>query len=200
MKQRGFTIWFTGLPSSGKSTLATSVAAELARQGYLIEVLDGDEVRQRLTKDLGYSKKDRDENIRRIGYVAKLLSRNNVVAIAAAISPYRDLRDEVRQEIGRFVEVYVKCDVEVCAARDVKGLYRRAFSGEIANFTGVSDPYEPPLTPEIVVETDRETPQESTAKILRTLAGLKYLDHASGSLDGERPTLTARPDERVVRG
>ena len=200
MKQQGFTVWFTGLPSSGKSTLATSLAAELAKQGYLTEVLDGDEVRQRLTKDLGYSKADRDENIRRIGYVAKLLTRNNVVAIAAAISPFRDLRDEVRQEIGRFVEVYVKCDVEVCASRDVKGLYRQAFNGEIANFTGVSDPYEPPLTPEIVVETDRETPTESTAKILEALADLKYLDRESGSVDGKRPKLPARPMGRVVRG
>lgn len=178
MKQQGFTVWFTGLPSSGKSTLATRLADELANQGLLTEVLDGDEVRQRLTKDLGYSKEDRDENIRRIGYVAKLLSRNGVVAIAAAISPYQDIREEVRHEIGRFVEVYVKCDVEVCASRDVKGMYRRAFSGELANFTGVSDPYEPPVSPEIVVETEGETPQESTAKILDALTNLKYLERA----------------------
>jgi adenylyl-sulfate kinase len=141
-----------------------------------VEILDGDEVRRRLTKDLGFSKVDRDENIRRIGYVAKLLSRNRVVAIAAAISPYRDLRDEVRQDIEDFVEVYVKCDVEVCATRDLKGLYKLAYSGEISNFTGVSDPYEPPLHPEVLVETDRETPSESTSIILGVLSALKYVD------------------------
>ena len=176
MQQQGFTVWFTGLPSSGKSTLASMLAAELRPDGQGVEILDGDEVRKRLTKGLGFSKADRDENIRRIGYVAKLLSRNGVVTIAAAISPYRELRDEVRREIDRFVEVYVKCDVEVCATRDVKGLYKLAFKGEIQNFTGVSDPYEPPLTPEVVVETDRETPAECSAKILDALVRLKYIN------------------------
>ncbi|MCH8316261.1 MAG: adenylyl-sulfate kinase, partial [Planctomycetes bacterium] len=170
------TIWFTGLPCSGKSTLAKMLAEVLTSEGRRVETLDGDEVRQRLTKDLGYSKMDRDENIRRIGYVAKLLSRNGVVVVGATISPYREIRDEVRQEIGRFVEIYVKCDLEVCEARDVKGMYKKARMGEIANFTGVSDPYEPPLTPEITVETDKETAEESLRNILEALANLNYVD------------------------
>ena len=177
MRKNGFTLWFTGLPSAGKSTLAGMLAEKLRCEGYRVEVLDGDEVRQQLTKDLGYSKRDRDENIRRISYVAKLLSRNGVVAIVAAISPYRDLRDEARQDIGRFVEVYVKCGLEVCAARDVKGMYKKAFKGEIQNFTGVSDPYEPPLNPEVVVDTERESPSESTAKVLAALSALEHSDH-----------------------
>lgn len=189
MKEKGFAVWFTGLPSSGKSTLAKSVAEELRAHGHQVEILDGDEVRQRLTKDLGFSKADRDENIRRIGYVAKLLSRNGVVAIAAAISPYRELRDEVRQDIGDFVEVYVECNIQVCATRDAKGLYKQAFSGEISNFTGVSDPYEPPLRPEVVVKTDRETPSESTARILGALAALSYFD------GGVTPVQEAQPGD-----
>lgn len=172
---KGLTVWFTGLPSAGKSALARLLEGELRRRGFRVEVLDGDEVRQRLTRGLGFSKEDRDENIRRIAYVAKLLYRNGVVAITAAISPYRAVRDEARREIGRFVEVYVKCPLEVCIARDVKGLYRRALAGEIPNFTGISDPYEEPLHPELVIETDQEGPEVSLRRILAKLEELGYL-------------------------
>lgn len=172
--KKGFTVWFTGLPCSGKSTLARLLEKEIKKRGRFVEVMDGDEVRKFLTKDLGFSKKDRDENIRRIYYVCKLLSRNGVVAISAAISPYKEIRDEARGEIKDFVEVYVKCPVETCAERDVKGMYKKAFAGEIKNFTGVSDPYEPPENPEVVVETDRETPEESLEKIIKKLEELGY--------------------------
>lgn len=175
MHCQGVTVWLTGLPSSGKSTLANLLAERLKRLGYPVEVLDGDEVRQRLTRGLGFSKEDRDENIRRISYVAKLLTKSGVVAITAAISPYRAVRDEARKEIGRFVEVYVKCPLEVCIARDLKGLYRRALAGEIPNFTGLSDPYEKPLNPELVVETDQEGPEASVKRILARLEDLDYL-------------------------
>lgn len=175
MLNKGFVVWFTGLPSSGKSTLAGLLAKELPRRDLPVEVLDGDEVRQRLTRGLGFSKEDRDENIRRIAFVAKLLSRNNVCAVTAAISPYRSTRDEARGEIGRFAEVYVKCPLETCIARDVKGLYRRALAGEIQNFTGISDPYEEPLNPEVVVETDRESREASLRRIMARLDELGYL-------------------------
>jgi adenylylsulfate kinase len=172
----GFTVWFTGLPSAGKSTLARLLEKELVAQGWPVEVLDGDEVRQRLSRGLGFSKADRDENIRRIAYVAHLITRCGGVAITCAISPYQALREEARREIGRFVEVYVKCPLEVCIARDVKGLYAKALRGEIQAFTGISDPYEPPLYPEVVVETDQESPAESVAIIVRRLEELGYLD------------------------
>jgi adenylyl-sulfate kinase len=181
----GFTIWFTGLPSAGKSTLARLLERVLTQQGQRVEVLDGDEVRQRLSRGLGFSKADRDENIRRITYVAKLITRCGGVAITCAISPYRELRDEARQEIGRFVEVYVKCPLEVCIGRDVKGLYAKALRGEIPAFTGVSDPYEEPLAPEVTVETDRERPEASVAKILRRLEALGCLEATLGG--GLRP-------------
>jgi adenylyl-sulfate kinase len=174
----GFTVWFTGLPSSGKSTLARMLEGVLMQRGRRVEVLDGDEVRLRLSRGLGFSKEDRDENIRRITYVAKLITRCGGVAITCAISPYRALRDEARQEIGRFVEVYVKCALDVCINRDVKGLYAKALRGEIPVFTGVSDPYEAPLAAEVVVETDRESPEESLAKILQHLEILRYLEGA----------------------
>ena len=167
----------TPLPGTllGKTTLAKGLEAELTQQGHQVEVLDGDEVRERLTKGLGFSKEDRDENIRRISYVARLLVRNGVVTIVSAISPYRDVRDESRREIRSFIEVYVKCPVEECIKRDFKGLYEKALRGEIANFTGVSDPYEPPLSAEVVVETDRESVEISLNKILATMAALGYL-------------------------
>jgi adenylyl-sulfate kinase len=171
----GFTVWFTGLPSSGKSTLARMLERVLLERGQHVEVLDGDEVRLRLSRGLGFSKEDRDENIRRIAYVAHLVTRCGGVAITCAISPYRALRDDARQEIGRFIEVYVKCALEVCIGRDVKGLYAKALRGEIPAFTGVSDPYEAPLAPEVVVETDRESPEESLTKILQRLEVLGYL-------------------------
>ncbi|MGH7932643.1 MAG: adenylyl-sulfate kinase, partial [Candidatus Binataceae bacterium] len=144
----GFTLWFTGLSGAGKSTLANVAAEELRRRGRRVEILDGDEVRTNLSKGLGFSKEDRDTNIRRIGYVCKLLARNGVVAISAAISPYRNVRDEIRAQHSHFFEVFVKCPLETLVERDVKGLYKKALKGEIANFTGVSDPYEEPLTPE----------------------------------------------------
>ncbi len=173
---RGYTLWFTGLPSSGKSTLARMVAMRLSKMGFHTEVLDGDEVRLRLSKGLGFSKEDRDENIRRISYVANIITRCGGVAITCAISPYREIRDEARREIGRFVEIYVKCPIEECIKRDVKGLYKKAIAGEIPNFTGISDPYEEPLEPEITLETDIETTDESIGKILGVLKKLGYIE------------------------
>lgn len=167
--QRGLTIWFTGLSGAGKSTIARLVADALEERGRRVEILDGDEIRQHLSKGLGFSKEDRDTNVRRIAYVAGLLTRNGVITITAAISPYRETRAWARAWIGDFVEVYVNCPVEVCAERDVKGLYRKAYAGEIPHFTGVSDPYEPPENPDIVVETHRETPTESAMKIVHLL-------------------------------
>ena len=175
MSQKGFTLWFTGLSVAGKTTLAHIVEAEMRRRNLKIEILDGDVVRTNLSKGLGFSKEDRDTNIRRIGFVCHLLSRNGVAAISAAISPYREIRDEVRKMIGDFVEVYVHCPLEVCAKRDVKGLYAKAMSGEIPVFTGVSDPYEEPLNPEVLVDSSKETPEESAQKILKKLEELGYL-------------------------
>jgi adenylyl-sulfate kinase len=171
----GFTLWFTGLPCSGKTTVAEIVAPAIRARGLNVEVLDGDVVRQGLSKELGFSKRDRDIHIRRIGFVSKLLSRNGVAVIASFVSPYRVIRDELRQEIGNFVEVYVKCPVEVCIERDVKGMYKKALAGEIENFTGISDPYEEPENPEIVIETDKEPPEESAQKVMSTLEKLGYV-------------------------
>jgi len=182
LKKKGFTIWLTGLPGSGKSTLAGLLRTALARRGVQnIEVLDGDVVRTHLSKGLGYTKEDRDTNIRRIGWVCQLLAKHSVPTIVAAIAPYRDIREEVRRLVqavggkGSFVEVYVQCPVEICEQRDLKGLYRRARLGEIKNFTGVSDPYEPPIAPEIVVDTAKEEPAESAKKILATIEVLGIL-------------------------
>lgn len=173
--QKGCTLWFTGLSGSGKSILASNVAAILKEQGLKVEVLDGDVVRTNLSKGLGFSKEDRDTNIKRIAYVAKLLSRNGVLVITAAISPYREIRDDARESIGNFVEVYVKCPLDVLIQRDAKGLYEKALKGEIPNFTGVSDPYEEPLNPELIVETDRECVEESVGKVLLKLTELGYI-------------------------
>ena len=163
------------MPCSGKSTLARALEQQLRSMEHQVEVLDGDEVRTRLTKGLGFSKADRDENIRRIAYVAKLLTRVGAVAIVAAVSPYREIRDEARAEIGNFIEVSVRCSLEECMRRDVKGMYAKALSGEIPNFTGVSDPYEPPMRPEVTVDTESEDVKESLAKILQTLSRLGYI-------------------------
>jgi adenylylsulfate kinase len=171
----GFTLWFTGLSGAGKSTLANLVAVELRNRGRRVEVLDGDEVRTNLSKGLGFSKEDRDTNIRRIGYVCNLLARNGVIAISAAISPYREVRDEVRRLHKGFFEVFVKCPIETLVERDVKGLYKKALKGEIANFTGVSDPYEDPLNPELVVETHRESREESLQRLIAKLESLNYV-------------------------
>jgi len=173
--EKGFTLWFTGLSGAGKTTISEIVERELRARGSRVEVLDGDVVRENLSKGLGFSKEDRDTNIRRIAFVADLLSRNGVPVITAAISPYREIRDEARVLMGdRFVEIYVKASVDECARRDVKGLYEKAFRGEIKEFTGVSDPYEPPLDPEVVVDTEVESPEESAGKVLA------YLDSRVG--------------------
>ena len=174
---KGFVVWFTGLSGAGKSTIASALQAELERRGRHAELLDGDEVRTHLSRGLGFSKEDRDTNIRRIGYVARLVARSGGVAITAAISPYRDVRDELRAQTPAFVEVYMRCPIETLTERDVKGLYRKALAGEIANFTGVSDPYEEPLNPDVVCDTARETPGESLAKVMRALERLGHLPH-----------------------
>ena len=169
-EQRGFTLWFTGLSGAGKTTISEIVERELRARGSKVEVLDGDVVRENLSKGLGFSKEDRDTNIRRIAFVANLLSRNEVPVITAAISPYRDIRDEARQMMGeRFIEAYVQASVEVCEERDVKGLYAKARSGEIKEFTGVSDPYEPPENPELVLDTENQSAEESAQQILTFL-------------------------------
>jgi adenylylsulfate kinase len=170
-----FTIWFTGLPSSGKSTLARLVEAEVRERGFPVMVLDGDEVRTWLTVGLGFSRQDREENIRRIAHLAMFQNRGGLATITAAISPYQGARDEARRLIGRFVEVYVNCPVEVCEQRDVKGLYKKARRGEIQAFTGVSDPYEPPLAPEVVVRTDHESKEECVARIMERVEEMGYL-------------------------
>jgi len=162
---KGFTIWFTGLSGAGKSTLSEIIEKRLREAGARVEVLDGDVIRTNLSKGLGFSKEDRDINIRRIGFVCDLLSRNGVIAIAAAISPYKEIRDEIREKVTNFIEVYAECPVEVLTERDVKGLYKKALAGEIKHFTGVSDPYEPPPSAEIVVHTDRESVEESAERI-----------------------------------
>jgi adenylylsulfate kinase len=163
----GFCLWFTGLSGSGKTTITNILVKELRMRGSKLEVLDGDIVRQNLSKGLGFSKEDRDTNIRRVAFVAALLSRNGVPVITAAISPYREIRDEARAKMdGRFIEAYVKASVEECERRDVKGLYAKARAGEIKEFTGVSDPYEPPENPEIVIETEDQSPEQSAQQIL----------------------------------
>jgi adenylylsulfate kinase len=172
---KGVTLWFTGLPSSGKSTLARLVERQLRKLGAKVELLDGDVVRTNLSKGLGFSKEDRETNVKRIGFVCHLLSRNGVVAIASAVSPYRETRDYNRRVIGSFVEVYVKTALEECEKRDVKGLYKKARAGELKDFTGVDDPYEEPLNPEVVCETAGETPEQSAEKILNRLENLGYL-------------------------
>jgi len=177
---KGFTLWFTGLSASGKSTLAERVRDILLERGMRVEVLDGDEIRKNLSKGLGFSKEDRDTNIRRIGWVCHLLTRNDVVAIAAAISPYRAIREENRELIGRFVEVYCQCDLDTLKDRDPKGLYEKAINGEIKNFTGVSDPYEAPEKAEVVVDTASEDIDSSVNKIIATLEQLTYIPATDG--------------------
>ncbi len=166
---RGVTIWFTGLSGAGKSTISEGVFAELKARGTRVELLDGDVVRQNLSKGLGFSKEDRDINIRRIGFVADLLTRNGVTVLVAAISPYRGVRDEVRAQIGDFLEIHVTATLDTLVERDVKGLYRKALAGEVANFTGVSDPYEAPTDPELVIHTDNEDVQLSINRVLELL-------------------------------
>jgi adenylyl-sulfate kinase len=169
---QGFTLWFTGLSGAGKSTISRLIEQRLRERGAKVEVLDGDVVRENLSKGLGFSKEDRDENIRRIGFVCELLSRNGVIAMVAAISPYRAVREQIRRRIRNFVEVYVECPLEVVAERDVKGLYKKAIAGEIPQFTGVSDPYEPPLSPEVVVHSASQSPEESANRVWAKLEEL----------------------------
>lgn len=176
MSGSGFVVWFTGLSGAGKSTLATLLAAELAARGAHVEVLDGDELRTHLSKGLTFSREDRDVNVRRIGYVAKLLGRSGAVAITAAISPYRATRDEQRAAIGRFVEVYCKCSIDALSKRDPKGLYKKALAGEIPHFTGVTDPYEEPTSPDVEVDTGQRTVDECLSDILRAIEERGYLD------------------------
>lgn len=180
-RHEGFILWFTGLSGAGKSTLAERLYAEFRERGYRVELLDGDEVRTHLSRGLGFTREDRDTNVRRIGYVARLLARNGVIVITAAISPYREVRDEVRRLVeqdGRaaFVEVYANAPLEAVADRDVKGLYRRAMAGEIPHFTGVSDPYEPPVSPEITVYTSQESVEQSLQKILTAITKTGLID------------------------
>ncbi|MBD2195780.1 MULTISPECIES: adenylyl-sulfate kinase [Calothrix] len=175
MPQRGVTVWLTGLSGAGKTTISRSLEQQLRCSGYKVQVLDGDIVRKNLCKELGFSKEDRDENIRRIGFVAHLLTKNDVIVIVCAISPYYAIRQEVRQLIGNFIEVYVHAPLNVCEQRDVKGLYKKARAGEIKNFTGIDDPYEPPLNPEVECKTDSESIVESANKVLAKLADLGYL-------------------------
>ncbi len=172
---KGFTLWMTGLPCSGKSTLAEALVPRFRAMGRNVELLDGDIVRTHLCKGLGFSREDRDTNIRRIGFVCHLLSRNGVIAIGAAISPYKVIRDELREEIGDFVECYVDAPLELCIQRDVKGMYAKALRGEMKGFTGVDDPYEPPDQPELRVPTEKLTLDESVELVLATLRKLEYL-------------------------
>src|ERR687890_957950 len=173
---RGFTLWFTGLSGAGKTTISEIVEKDLRRRFGRVEVLDGDIVRTNLSKGLGFSREDRDTNVLRIGFVADLLTRNGVGVIVSAISPFKEVRDQVRRNIGEgFIEIFVDAPLEVCAERDVKGLYEKAFAGEIPQFTGVSDPYEAPAAPELHIRTDEEEPQESARRVILKLEELGYL-------------------------
>jgi len=183
VEQKGVTVWFTGLSGSGKTALALRLEEELRGRGLKVERLDGDIVRQSLTRDLGFSKEDRDKNIERVGFVAKLLTRNGVAVLCSFISPYREVRAKVREEVGHFVEVYCFAPLEALIARDVKGLYQKAIAGQIEGFTGISDPYEPPENPEVMINSGTETIEESLALILTKLEELGYVP----------PTLEEKP-------
>lgn len=176
MEHRGVTVWFTGLSGAGKTTITQEIEKELRARECKLEILDGDIVRENLTKGLGFSKEDRDTNIRRIGFVSHLLTRNGVIVLVSAISPYRAIREEIRETVGDFVEVFVNAPLNVCEGRDVKGLYKRARAGEIKQFTGIDDPYEPPANPEVECRTDLEELSESVAKVLGKLEELGYLE------------------------
>jgi len=174
---KGCTVWFTGLSGAGKSTISTLLRERLCAAGAKVELLDGDIVRTHLSKGLGFSHADRDENIRRIGFVCELLSRNGVIAIVAAISPYREARESVRARIPNFVEVFMECPMDVLVGRDVKGLYKKALAGVIEHFTGISDPYEPPETPELTIHSSLETPEQSAERVWLTLKGLGLISY-----------------------
>ncbi|MFQ5629974.1 MAG: adenylyl-sulfate kinase [bacterium] len=199
---KGCTIWMTGLSGAGKSTISEHLVPMLKEYTNRVEVLDGDIVRTNLSKGLGFSKEDRDTNIRRIGFVCHLLTRNDAIVVSAAISPYKNIREENREMIGNFVEVYVNASLDACIARDVKGLYKKALAGEIKEFTGVSDPYEAPENPEVVCDTENETPAESARKIIRTLEDLGYLESDAESTEGSNGSIgalqEAEAEEAVV--
>lgn len=201
MEHPGLTVWFTGLPGSGKSTIANLVAEELKLRSYKVERLDGDIIRKGLSRDLGFSKEDRNRNIERVTFVAKLLTRNGVIVLSSFISPYRAVRDNARREISSFFEVYVKCSIEECMRRDVKGMYKKAMAGEIKNFTGISAPYEEPESPELILETDKKTPQESAEKVLLRLEKAGYLDYLNreSKFEEKDPIHTQEEREKVVK-
>ena len=188
-RRKGLTVWFTGLSSAGKTTISRALYQTLRERGHQVKWLDGDGVRRGLSKDLGFSKEDRDQNVRRIGMLAELLTRNGAIVLVSAISPYRAVRDEVRYRIGSFLEVYVHAPLEVCERRDVKGIYFQARAGQIHKVTGVDDPYEPPLAPEVVCATDRETPSESAARVLGVVD--KWLNYATSSPGSAPPSVSA---------
>lgn len=173
---KGFTVWFTGLSGSGKTTISQLVYKYLKKEGYKVEIFDGDDFRTNLSKGLGFSKKDRDENIRRVGFVCELLTKNGVAAIAVCISPYKKARESNRKKIGSFIEIYTKCSLEECIKRDPKGNYKKALRGEIEHYTGINDPYEVPENPELILETDKETPEQSAQKVISKLGELGYLE------------------------
>lgn len=189
----GCTLWFTGLSGSGKSTLSGLVASRLRALGARVEVLDGDITRTLLCQGLGFSREDREENIRRIGFVCELLSRNGVIAIAAAISPYRASRDELRKRIPNFIEIHMNCPVEVLIERDVKGLYKKALAGEIKQFTGISDPYESPVAPELMIDSSSESIESGVARILSRLAELEIIPQTSVDVSSTEPQVKSIP-------
>jgi len=173
--KRGFVVWFTGLPSSGKTAIARELEKMLREEGWRVELLDGDELRKKLDPEVGFSRHDREIHIRRVAYVSKLLARNEVAVLVCLVSPYREVRDYARKEIGDFIEVWTKCSLETCIQRDPKGLYKKALAGEIKDMTGIQDPYEEPLNPELIVDTERGSPQEAARKVLRKLEELNYI-------------------------
>ena len=181
MEQKGVTVWFTGMSGAGKTALAIPLEKELRKRGLKVERLDGDIVRQSLTRDLGFTKEDRDKNIERVTFVAKLLTRNGVAVLCSFISPYRSVRAKVQEEVGNFVEIYCYAPLETLIERDVKGLYKKALAGEIENFTGVSDPYESPENPHVTIDSSTETIEESLTKILQKLEQLGYVPPADES-------------------
>ena len=176
---KGFTLWLTGLSGSGKSTIAKELQRRLVGMGYRSELLDGDEVRRNLSPELGFSKQDREIHARRIVYISKLLSRNGIISIVSLISPYRAFRAYARAELNNFVEVYVRCSIDTCIKRDPKGLYKKALNGEITDMTGIQDPYEEPVNPEVIVDTDKQSVDECVNTILDTLVRLGYISYNS---------------------
>jgi len=179
--KRGFVVWFTGLPGSGKTAIARELEKMLREEGWRVELLDGDELRKKLDPEVGFSRHDREVHIRRVAYISKLLARNEVAVLVCLVSPYREVRDYARKEISDFIEVWTKCSLETCIQRDPKGLYKKALAGEIKDMTGIQDPYEEPLNPELIVDTERESPREAARKVLRKLEELNYITVRGGT-------------------